>query len=1274
MAGKKRDGGSVKVKITDDGSLKNLGKNAKKAGKDVGSVAKNVQESDRRLKSLSNQTSNSTKAFSKQAQTIGGGLVPIYATIAAQVFAVSAAFRFLQDAMETRNMVEGQKAFGAVTGQAFATMTSSVQKATANMLSFKEAASGVAIGSAAGLTRTQLEGLGTVAKNASLALGRDLTDAFNRLIRGVTKAEPELLDELGIILRLEPATEKYAAAIGKTREALTAFERSQAVANEVLEQGAEKFGRITEIMDESAFVLGQFAKEFDDLTKVIKLGLAEFLIPIISFLKDNITSLIGVFGLLAAPIVSQIIPDFGKMAAAFDRAADSSRNMGKQAGKDLKLLKGLKGGGDIGKQAQKDFMASGTSGMQSMLAGQDMTGQSATLQKAALGKKLNAKELGVLKRHLKQKNNMIGNMTKQDQLIFDRYIKHQELGLKGSMTKAKLEYKQLGLATNKYLATTKVGFGTVFGTIAKGASFAGRAVSKLLGAFGWISLAFIAFDGIRAMMKGTEEDLTKAQQAALDFKETLTELNTELARMSQVRREGFVVGGLQVLEQQANSLKSSDILGIIREFNKQLEEGTFDKEAQSKLLVTATQIEQLVPKMKGFAEEFAGPVDQLERISMKNNAFVTIANDIMLAGQAMSQFSQQMQSLDKQRLSLVTGFGSNNKFANILREIDAVTGAGGSLNTGTIQAMRDAQGDSVATQTQRQKDLNKFKELDKLLGTGAGKSTATEEETGGNMTLIPTLKSENKNREAQFAQLVALADTPQGQKILQDALGLSAEELMTPEIAAQSMRKAMQNNKGANALQFSSYRPGKDGDMFKKGFDAIARRMGIEGFDQMQSDIDVDVKADKAAQDEIDRRDTLRKINESFAKAIRDEDKVIKSIQDRSQQNKIDTLDSALIADKRLLMFEKDRITTDTKLNALDKARMEQRIAEKVLAKEKDTVDSENLKKLEDQVEFAKLKTAEAQKELDIQRQLLGLPFQKFTAENVRMGELNKGLTSGIGGSYQNRFATFLQGDLAQGALQNARTNAENQSRSNMISNDFSGTNLEEDANVLKQQAVDSTLTKLEEEFRLREKISAQMKLQTDIATRLTEGLANDMAGALVEVAKGTKTMKQAFGDMAISILADITKMIIKQLILNALMAMVGMVNPGAAASLGAMMGMTGTPARQGGIMQQGGNGGYRSYRSGGIADGPEGGYPATLHGTEAVVPLGNDKEIPVKMLSAGGGTNNVTVNVSMSDGSATQDIKTEGEKAKAFGASISAAVQQEIVKQQRAGGLLNSY
>jgi len=159
---------------------------------------------------------------------------------------------------------------------------------------------------------------------------------------------------------------------------------------------------------------------------------------------------------------------------------------------------------------------------------------------------------------------------------------------------------------------------------------------------------------------------------------------------------------------------------------------------------------------------------------------------------------------------------------------------------------------------------------------------------------------------------------------------------------------------------------------------------------------------------------------------------------------------------------------------------------------------------------------------------------------------------------------------------------------------------------------------------------------------------------------------------MAVSIIADITKMIIKQMILNALMAMVGMINPGAAAAFGTMAGLP--TGRVGGIMTPGAGDGYRSYRSGGVADGPDSGYQATLHGTEAVVPLGNDREIPVKMLNAGGGNMTANVTVNMSDGGSSVDVQTEGEKAKAFANGISAAVQQEIVKQQRAGGLLSSY
>ena len=113
-------------------------------------------------------------------------------------------------------------------------------QATGGLVAFKEAAQAVAIGQAAGLTADQLERLGRVAKNAGTILGRDVTDAFNRLTRGAIKAEPELLDELGIIIR-RSRNSRLCWAIGKNVNTLTQFEKTQAVVNAVLEQGESKF-------------------------------------------------------------------------------------------------------------------------------------------------------------------------------------------------------------------------------------------------------------------------------------------------------------------------------------------------------------------------------------------------------------------------------------------------------------------------------------------------------------------------------------------------------------------------------------------------------------------------------------------------------------------------------------------------------------------------------------------------------------------------------------------------------------------------------------------------------------------------------------------------------------------------------------------------------------------------------------------------------------------------------------------------------------------------
>ena len=113
----------------------------------------------------------------------------------------------------------------------------------------------------------------------------------------------------------------------------------------------------------------------------------------------------------------------------------------------------------------------------------------------------------------------------------------------------------------------------------------------------------------------------------------------------------------------------------------------------------------------------------------------------------------------------------------------------------------------------------------------------------------------------------------------------------------------------------------------------------------------------------------------------------------------------------------------------------------------------------------------------------------------------------------------------------------------------------------------------------------------------------------------------------------------------------------------------TGTYARYGGIME--------SYATGGIARGRQAGYPAMLHGTEAVVPLGTGKKaIPVEFTGKrgmGGDVNNINITVS-TDGSTQQESANGTEQSKALGRAISSAVQEALHKQKRPGGILSPF
>ena len=466
----------IKIKINIDGKDVELTKKqAKELGRNLDQAGKSASSVDRQLKGAARTSSNATKNFSKMSQGITGGLVPAYATLAANIFAIGAAFRFLQDAANYRILIEGQMEYATVTGDSLKTLTRQLRDATGGQLAFAEAAQSAAIGRAAGLSGQQLNELGKIAKNASIALGRDLTDSFNRLVRGVTKAEPELLDELGIILRLETATSKYAREIGKTANQLNIFEKTQAVANEVLGQGNDKFAEFSTELNE----FNKLAVAFDDLINRIKgslTGVAEF---IAKGLSGNVLALGGAFALLGSGIMRAITPQMPNM--------------------------------DLGKASAKARLDIG-----------DLTNDAG---KAKFGNLDTNKELDGLERSLKAKTTKFSKFEqgrRMESLKSVNIIRAHNAQLEADQA---LGFKRMGLRWKAELALMQAEAGKTFGFI----KFAGVMAMRAITAIGYLGLLFSVVGVLAQFIKTTEDPAVakfreEQEKVANAFKATAIEI------------------------------------------------------------------------------------------------------------------------------------------------------------------------------------------------------------------------------------------------------------------------------------------------------------------------------------------------------------------------------------------------------------------------------------------------------------------------------------------------------------------------------------------------------------------------------------------------------------------------------------------------------------------------------------------------------------------------------------------------------------------------------
>jgi lambda family phage tail tape measure protein len=179
----------------------------------------------------------------------------------------------------------------------------------------------------------------------------------------------------------------------------------------------------------------------------------------------------------------------------------------------------------------------------------------------------------------------------------------------------------------------------------------------------------------------------------------------------------------------------------------------------------------------------------------------------------------------------------------------------------------------------------------------------------------------------------------------------------------------------------------------------------------------------------------------------------------------------------------------------------------------------------------------------------------------------------------------------------------------------------------------------------------------TNLGAQVADSVKGAFQGLEDQLVNFVTTGKASFADLAKSIIADIARIAIRQAIIAPLLKGVG--------------GIFGLKFADGGVFAQNG---IQKFARGGIVDKPtlfpfaKGTGLMGEAGPEAIMPLQRAANGKLCVIASGGGSTSVVVNV---DASGNANVQGDQSQAKQLGLAVSAAVQAELIKQKRPGGLL---
>lgn len=225
------------------------------ATKEVGTNTRNIvdgfNKTGKSSDDMGKKVANATHGMRNQSRVMGdlakiaGPLPAAYAMIAANVWALTSAFEYLASGDQLNRLENIGTTIGANIGLPVQKLARDMVEVTNGAISYESALRKAANASGYGFSSDELSKMTEVARRAAVVMGVDMDDALNRIIKGVSKQEIELLDELGITVRLTEAQSNYAKSLNISTDSLTSNQKQSAYLQAVLKQSEKSFGYLS---------------------------------------------------------------------------------------------------------------------------------------------------------------------------------------------------------------------------------------------------------------------------------------------------------------------------------------------------------------------------------------------------------------------------------------------------------------------------------------------------------------------------------------------------------------------------------------------------------------------------------------------------------------------------------------------------------------------------------------------------------------------------------------------------------------------------------------------------------------------------------------------------------------------------------------------------------------------------------------------------------------------------------------------------------------------